>query len=108
MCLFIRRTIDLTQRRQVRSLLKQDYSLYYLDTLKQWKRELEVDVYSYCLLSDHVPLILNPNDEPENPGKLMKCSAGRQRDTLIIKKSATAAYVKDTTNQAQLKQTVIY
>jgi len=56
---------------------KDDY-LYDLDTLKQWKRELNVAVYGYCLMSNHLHLTLNPNDEPENLGKLMKRLAGRQ------------------------------
>lgn len=63
--------------RQTVFVERQDY-LYYLDTLKEWKRELKVSVYGYCLMTNHVHLILNPNNEPENLGKLMKRLAGRQ------------------------------
>ncbi|MDF1589579.1 MAG: transposase, partial [Gammaproteobacteria bacterium] len=56
---------------------KEDY-IYYLDTLKEWKQELRVNVYGYCLMSNHVHLILDPVDEPANLGKLMKRLAGRQ------------------------------
>lgn len=56
---------------------RQDY-LYYLDTLKEWKKELNVNVYGYCLMTNHVHLILDPNAEPDNLGKLMKRLAGRQ------------------------------
>ena len=56
---------------------KEDY-LYYLDTLKEWKRELNVKVYGYCLMTNHVHLILDPADEPSNLSKLMKRLAGRQ------------------------------
>lgn len=56
---------------------RQDY-VYYLETLKEWKQELNVAVYGYCLMTNHVHLILNPNDEPDNLGRLMKRLAGRQ------------------------------
>ncbi len=56
---------------------KDDY-IYYLDTLKEWKQELNVNVYGYCLMTNHVHLILDPKDEPANIGKLMKRLAGRQ------------------------------
>lgn len=56
---------------------KEDY-IYYLDTLKEWKQELRVNVYGYCLMTNHVHLILDPVDEPANLGKLMKRLAGRQ------------------------------
>ncbi|HDY85209.1 MAG TPA: transposase, partial [Methylophaga sp.] len=51
---------------------------FHLDTLQEWKRELDVSVYGYCLMTNHVHLILNPNNEPENLAKLMKRLAGRQ------------------------------
>jgi len=56
---------------------KDDY-LYYLDTLKEWKQELDVNVYGYCLMTNHIHLILDPRNEPANIGKLMKRLAGRQ------------------------------
>jgi putative transposase len=56
---------------------KDDY-IYYLDTLKEWKQELNVNVYGYCLMTNHVHLILDPRDKPDNLGKLMKRLAGRQ------------------------------
>jgi REP-associated tyrosine transposase len=58
--------------------VERDDYLYYLDTLKEWKQELEVNVYGYCLMTNHVHLILDPRDEPANIGKLMKRLAGRQ------------------------------
>lgn len=63
--------------RQTVFVEKADYD-YYLDTLKEWKRELNVSVYGYCLMTNHVHRISNPNNEPENLGKLMKRLAGRQ------------------------------
>jgi putative transposase len=33
---------------------------YYLDTLLEWKSELGIKVYSYCLMTNHVHLIVEP------------------------------------------------
>ena len=55
----------------------EDYR-YYLSTLEKWKRELQVKVYSYCLMTNHVHLIVDPGDKPESVGLLMKRLAGRQ------------------------------
>jgi putative transposase len=54
-----------------------DY-LYYLDTLRKWKMELGCKVYSYCLMTNHVHLIIDPGENEENLGLLMKRLAGRQ------------------------------
>jgi len=51
---------------------------YYLDTLKTWKLEYGVKVYGYCLMTNHVHLILEPPDETAALGRLMKRLAGRQ------------------------------
>ncbi|MBC8318713.1 MAG: transposase [Desulfobulbaceae bacterium] len=55
-----------------------DDFLYYLDNLKEWKTELGCKVYAYCLMTNHVHLVINPGDNPENLGLLMKRVAGRQ------------------------------
>ena len=54
-----------------------DY-LYYLDNLAQWKEKLECKVYAFCLMTNHVHLIIDPGSETECLGKLMKRVAGRQ------------------------------
>ncbi len=51
---------------------------YYLDTLKRWKIELGVKVYGYCLMTNHVHLIVEPPDEVAMLARLMKRLAGRQ------------------------------
>ncbi|HQU15320.1 MAG: transposase [Chromatiales bacterium 21-64-14] len=51
---------------------------YYLDTLKRWKTELGVKVYGYCLMTNHVHLVVEPPDEVAMLGRLMKRLAGRQ------------------------------
>lgn len=51
---------------------------YYLHTLQEWKTALGCKVYAYCLMSNHVHLVIDPGDEPANLGLLMKRVAGRQ------------------------------
>jgi len=51
---------------------------YYLQTLRTWKNTLGVKVYGYCLMTNHVHLILEPPDDGLVVGKLMRRLAGRQ------------------------------
>lgn len=51
---------------------------YYLATLQEWKQTLSVRVYAYCLMTNHVHLILAPGPDPTTMGRLMKRLAGRQ------------------------------
>ncbi len=57
---------------------EEDDFRYYLDTLKTWKTEYGVKVYGYCLMTNHVHLIVEPPDEAAMLGRLMKRLAGRQ------------------------------
>ncbi len=54
-----------------------DYQ-YYLDNLLEFKREFDLKLFSYCLMTNHVYLIVQPQDDPSAVGKLMKRLAGRQ------------------------------
>jgi putative transposase len=54
-----------------------DYQ-YYLDNLIEWKAELGLRVYAYCLMTNHVHLIVQAGDEPQAISQLMKRLAGRQ------------------------------
>lgn len=54
-----------------------DY-IYYLENLAEWKAELGLKVFSYCLMTNHVHLIVEANDRPGDIGWLMKRLAGRQ------------------------------
>ncbi len=56
----------------------EDDYLYYLDNLREWKTRLGCRLYAYCLMSNHVHLVLDPGENPENLGLLMKRLAGRQ------------------------------
>lgn len=51
---------------------------YYFDNLAEWKDKLECKVYAFCLMTNHVHLIVDPGPDPERLGKLMKRVAGRQ------------------------------
>jgi len=63
--------------RQVVFVCEDDY-LYYLDNLREWKNELGCKLYAYCLMTNHVHLIIDPGDNTENLGLLVKRVAGRQ------------------------------
>lgn len=48
----------------------------YLDTLRVYKQEYGIELYAYCLMTNHVHLLLAPS-EPGALGRLMKRLAGR-------------------------------
>ncbi len=54
-----------------------DY-LYYLSTLEEFKDIYGIRVYGFCLMTNHVHLILQPGEEIAGLGQLMKRLAGRQ------------------------------
>lgn len=62
--------------RQVIFAERQDFQRY-LDTLREYKEQYGVAVYAFCLMTNHVHLLLSPS-EPTGIGKLMKRLAGRQ------------------------------
>lgn len=51
---------------------------YYLDNLLEWKEKLACQVYAYCLMTNHVHLVVDPGETPANLSRLMKRLAGRQ------------------------------
>ena len=54
-----------------------DY-IFYLDNLREWKEKLACKVYAYCLMTNHVHLIIDPGNDAGNLAMLMKRIAGRQ------------------------------
>lgn len=54
-----------------------DY-IYYLDTLQAFKVDFGVKVYAYCLMTNHVHLVLEPGGDCAAIGQLMRRLAGRQ------------------------------
>lgn len=63
--------------RQVVFASDADY-LFYLDNLQEWKEKFGCKVYSYCLMTNHVHLIVDPGANERNLSLLMKRIAGRQ------------------------------
>lgn len=51
---------------------------YYLSNLEEWKQALGLTVYSYCLMTNHVHLVVGVSDEAAAIPELMKRLAGRQ------------------------------
>jgi putative transposase len=58
--------------------VNQDDYRYYLDNLSEWKDKLKCRLYAYCLMTNHVHLIVDPGDDPESLAKLMKRVAAKQ------------------------------
>ena len=54
-----------------------DY-LFYLKTLQEWKAQFDCKIHAYCLMTNHVHLVVDPGGNPDNLGRLMKRIAGRQ------------------------------
>lgn len=63
-------------RRDPVFLGESDY-VHYLDDLWTLTRELDCQVYAYCLMPNHVHLLVNPGPNTANLGRLMKSLAGR-------------------------------
>ena len=63
-----------------------DYS-YYLENLIEFKEKFKCKIYAYCLMTNHVHLVIDSGDDSESISQLMKGVAGRQtRYTNKIKK----------------------
>jgi len=54
-----------------------DYE-FYLVSLRELKVEFEVDVFAYCLMTNHIHLVLQVGDDVSAIGQLMKRLAARQ------------------------------
>jgi putative transposase len=63
--------------RQVVFVAVPDY-LRYLDALAEFKTEFGIKVYAYCLMTNHVHLLVGLGEEVSGLGRLMKRVAGRQ------------------------------
>lgn len=55
----------------------EDYH-YFLANLAEWKNRLGCKVYAFCLMTNHFHLVIDPGDNPDNLGLLMKRVVGRQ------------------------------
>ena len=74
---FPHHVIQRGHNRQVVFAHETDYQ-HYLDNLWEWKQKLGCRLYAYCLMTNHVHLVVNPGPNPEHLSLLMKRVAGRQ------------------------------
>ena len=51
---------------------------YYLANLKEQKDALNIRVFAYCLMTNHVHLIVQPDGDPGSVSRLMRVLAARQ------------------------------
>ena len=51
---------------------------YYLENLQEWKLALGIKVYSFCLMTNHVQLMVEPPEDCATVSRLMKQLAARQ------------------------------
>ncbi|WP_227538194.1 transposase [Marinobacter vulgaris] len=51
---------------------------YYLENLQEWKQVYGVELYSYCLMTNHIHLVVQASDNVTAIPQLMKRLAGRQ------------------------------
>ena len=63
--------------RQVVFLADEDYQ-FYLDNLAEWKVRLGIKLYAWCLMTNHIHLVLEPGEDAGTVSLLMKRLAGRQ------------------------------
>lgn len=63
--------------RQTVFVQRADYE-YYLSNLFETKCALSVEVHAYCLMTNHVHLILTPGRDANNISKLLRILAARQ------------------------------
>ena len=63
-------------RRQDVFFKDEDY-YYYLELLKQWCVEEQVEIWSYCLMTNHVHLILTPGPASISRGQALHLTVVR-------------------------------
>jgi putative transposase len=63
--------------RQAVFISDEDY-LFYIENLREWKEKYGCKIYAYCLMTNHVHLIVDPAENEGNLAQLMKRVAGRQ------------------------------
>lgn len=68
----------------------EDYH-YYLNDLYEIKQQLDIKLYAYCLMPEHIQLILDPGNHPENLGILMKRVSARHTRRININQRRTGS-----------------
>ncbi len=57
--------------RQIILAQKSDFE-YYLKTLREFREKYDVKVFAYCLMMNHVHLILQPDEDIDGLGRMNK------------------------------------
>ena len=65
-----------------------DYE-YYLSNLMEMKNKLSISVYAYCLMTNHVHLLIVPGETTQNVSQLLRVLAGRQTRYVNKRKKRT-------------------
>jgi len=55
----------------------EDYR-YYLRNLQEWKENLGIKIYAWCLMTNHIHVIVEPGDDARAVSEMMKRVNGRQ------------------------------
>ncbi len=65
--------------------------LDYLASLAECRQTLALKVYAYCLMTNHVHLLIDPGSDARNLSALMKCLAGRhsRRMNRVLERSGS-------------------
>ena len=82
---------------------------YYLDNLAEFKEAFACKVYSFCLMNNHVHLIIDPGDQPGQPRQIDE--TGRRAPdpaTSTASKGAPAHFGRGASGRVQSTATVIY
>jgi len=58
-------------------LTDDDYQ-FYLENLREFKQQYGIKVYAYCLMTNHIHLLVEPSDDVSVLSLMMKRLAGRQ------------------------------
>lgn len=61
----------------------------YLANLEEWKQKIGCQVYAYCLMPNHVHLIINPGPKAASLALLMKRVAGRYTRRINLQTNRT-------------------
>jgi len=89
--------------RQVVFAGDEDYERY-LEDLRELSSALDIRVYAYCLMTNHVHLLLGPGEEVVAMGRLMKALAAGPRGTAIGWRDAPVRCGKDATSPVRCRQ----
>ena len=77
-----------------------DFAYYRANLVLLFKKEYGCKIYAYCLMTNHVHLIIDPGDNSESLSLLMKRVVGRQTRYVNKQENKLAACGKEGLNPA--------